>query len=166
MVNPNWVRWIHASVAKYLKDICDDEDYVSLVEGLEERTDEFQRAPNRVEIRISGPFTREQNDGSYEAIVFINVLVTNMLGGKNDDAYMADRMLGVLHAAMDEPIPLKKYGPDNGMGGIDDSSLFACLRTIRDKKNSLRVIHFGQFDPKTRQKQGMVDGSYKTVLTN
>lgn len=166
MVDPNWVRWIHASIGKYLKDALDEIDIPSLVEGIEERTDDFQHQRNRAEIRVSGPFTHELNDGGYRVKVFVNVLVTSMFGGAKDDAYKLDRILGTLHSEMDAIIPLKHYGPDSGMGGIDDSVQFACLRTLKGKNDNIRVFHFGQIDSTNRQKQGAVDAGYEVTLYN
>ena len=65
-VNPNWARWAFASVATCLKQLADDASIPALVEGLDERTTAYMEAPERVEIRMSGPFTKELSIDYYE----------------------------------------------------------------------------------------------------
>ena len=64
-VNPNWVRWSFASVAKHLKALAAEAKIPSLMEGLDERTTDFMQAPLRVELRMSGPYTKELSPGYY-----------------------------------------------------------------------------------------------------
>jgi len=52
--NPNWARWVFASVASYLKRVAEEAHLPALVEGLDDRTTEFMEATDRCEIRITG----------------------------------------------------------------------------------------------------------------
>ena len=52
--NPNWARWVFASVATYLKEVALEAELTAIVEGLDDRTTEFMEAPDRCEIRITG----------------------------------------------------------------------------------------------------------------
>jgi len=77
-VNPNWARWAFASVATFMKQLAADANIPALVEGLDERTTEYMEAANRVEIRMSGPFTKELSKDYYELGVDINVKQGNI----------------------------------------------------------------------------------------
>ncbi len=65
-VNPNWARWAFASVATLMKRIAKDANIPALMEGLDERTTQFMDSAQRVEIRMSGPFTKELSKDYYE----------------------------------------------------------------------------------------------------
>jgi hypothetical protein len=166
MVNENWARWIHASVAKYLKTVATNASIVSLCEGLEDRHPDFQNEKERAEIRVSGPFTHELGDGDYHVQVFVNVLVSSMMGGAKDNVFQLNTNLGKFHAAMDAIIPLYKLGPDTGPSGVDDGTQFGCLRTKTGRNDSIRVMHFGQIDKTNRLRQAIVDAAYVTTLSN
>lgn len=146
----NWTRWLHASVAAYLKSAATTANVPSLAEGLEERTTSFEEAPDRLEIRFNGPYTKRLS-GLTEARVGVNVLVTSNFGSKTKNAFSLDITLGAIHSAMDSGIPLFKMG-----AVTDDLTQLGCLQVI----NEVKVFNFGQLDPKDRIRQGMVDASY------
>jgi hypothetical protein len=158
--NANWARWIHASVAKHLKQVAAALDVPALVEGIDERDDTFMSAPDRVEIRVNGPFTQELSAGYHRLYVDVNVVVNSMMGGDTKNAYKLDQILGAFHHAMDGALAIYRYGtgPDN------DSSFLGCLTPRPGKSDSIRVIHFGQLNTTDRLKQGMVDARYVMYL--
>jgi len=53
--DPNWPRWIAASVSDHFKDVADDIELPLLVEGVDEREVDKIRAMNHFELRIHGP---------------------------------------------------------------------------------------------------------------
>jgi hypothetical protein len=130
-----------------------------MVEGLDERTTEFMESPMRVEIRISGPFTRELSKDYYELGVDLNVLFTCRyeIGVNQYESFPA---VGAFHAAMDDPIPLRRFGKDAG----DDEALLGCFLGASGKNDKVCVFHFGQTDQTVRQKQIMVDARYVVYL--
>jgi len=71
--NPNWARWVFASVATYLKQVAAESHLPALVEGLDDRTTEFMEATDRCEIRITGPFTKELSHNYFQVEVLVNV---------------------------------------------------------------------------------------------
>ena len=155
----NWTRWCFASVATLFKGIAKDANIPALVEGLDERMTDFMEAPNRVEIRMSGPFTKELSKDYYELGVDVNLLLTSRYE-VNGNQYDILKAAGVFHAAMYDPIPILKYGDQEG----DDQSLVGCM-LLRDGKNdAVRVFHFGQTDQTVRQKQVMIDARFVTYL--
>ena len=59
------------------------------MEGLDERTTAFMEATDRVEIRITGPFTRDLSNDYYELAVDANALfVSRYEDGKNKYAIL------------------------------------------------------------------------------
>lgn len=159
MANPKWARWIHASIATYLKSVASLNSIPSLVDGIEQRTAAFSEAPDKVEFRVNGPFTRELSENYYEAKVGINVLVSSTIGGPKKDAFRLDDILGLFHEALDEPIPVFDYS----LTISDPGYQLGCLKLVQDKLG-LRVLHFGQIDPNDLVRQGMVSGNYYIEL--
>lgn len=158
MANANWTQWFHSSIAKYLKAVAESIPVPSLVEGIEDRTDEFQQAPDRVEIRFNGPFTINPSANYYVAKMGINILVTSDMG-ETKNAYKLDQLLGAFHEALDQPIPIFRYGTN----AESDASHLGCLALTTDKLG-VRVLHFGQIDPNDRVRQGMVSANYQIEL--
>lgn len=158
--NSNWARWIHASLGKYLKNVATTISIPSLLEGIDDRDKTFMESPDRIEIRVNGPFTHEQSAGYFRLYVDVNVLVNSMMGGEAKAAYKLDDILGVYHNAMDGAIAIYRLGT----GPDDDQSLLGCLTPRPGKNESIRVIHFGQLDRTDRIKQGMVDARYVMYL--
>ena len=72
--NPNWARWVFASVATFLKQVAQSQQLAVLVECLDDRTTEVMEATDRCEIRITGPFTREASHNYFYVEVVVNVL--------------------------------------------------------------------------------------------
>jgi hypothetical protein len=155
--NPNWARWVFASVTSYLKEVAADAEIPVLVEGLDERTTEFMTATDRCEIRITGPFTQEISHDYFRVEVIVNVLfVSRYEEQKNQYAIM--QKIGVFHEAMDGSIAVYKHG---SLPGDDQHALVGCLSPIQGRHNAIRVLHFGQITPTDRLKQSMVDASYR-----
>jgi len=154
-VNPNWARWVFASVANHLKTVAGAPP--AIVEGIEDRDEAFERSPDRCEIRITGPFTSEPSSGFYELEVFANVLVTSNLSHQKN-GYDSHKYLGLFHEAMDQVIPVYKFGAELG----DDPLVFVGCLSPRGK---VSVYHFGQLEKSTRIKQGLVDAKYMMELS-
>lgn len=81
----NWPRWIFASVADALKQIATENDIPVLVEHLDERTETFERATDKAEIRVTGPWIQEISKGYHRVWVDVNVLLR--YGNANKNAY-------------------------------------------------------------------------------
>ena len=161
-VNPNWTRWVFASLATMLKSLAKECQLPCLVEGLDERTTAFMGATDRVEIRITGPFTRDLSNNYYELGVDANALfISRYEDGKNKYAILD--AIGKFQAALDAPIPIFKYGSEPG----DDETV--CIGVMEPRKNrgeAVRVMHFGQADLTNRIKQSLVDARYLLYLSN
>lgn len=149
----NWPRWVQASIAVYFKDIADDNNFKSLVEGLDERTTEFQESSERLEIRVNGPFIVEQSHNYWHFEVDVNILIFSHMGGQLPNAYSGTMIAGYMAQGASEPIPVFKYG--NGLE--DDQSLIGCLTLRRGSKESVKVFHFGEINREDRLRQFGVD---------
>ena len=159
--NPNWARWVFASVASYLKQVALEAELPVVVEGLDERSTDFMEATDRCEIRITGPFTREASHNYFYVEVVANVLfVSRYEEQKNQYAIM--QKIGVFHEAMDGAIAVYKYGREPG---DDEHALVGCLSPFQGRNDAIRVLHFGQVNPTDRLKQSMVDARYRMELS-
>lgn len=161
MTNPRWVRWIHSSVAKYLKSVATSIPVPSLVESIEDRTSEFEQAGDRVEIRFNGPYINNPSKGYYVASIAINVLVTSNVGGELKNAYALDDIIGKFLEALTQPIPVNKLGPASD--AESDGSHLGCLH-LDEGKLGVRANQFGQIDTTDGVRQGMVSAAYKIEL--
>lgn len=149
-MNPNWARWVFASVADFLKSVADANSLPSIIDGAEDRSDAFSQASDRVEIRITGPTIAEVSKGSFHFIVDANVLLSCRYEEKN--AYRRQTLIGAFQAAMAGPIPVYEFGAEPG----DDKSFVGCL-TI---KGPVALHHFGQLTYPERQSESMCDVRY------
>lgn len=160
--NPRWNRWITSSIAKYLKtDVVDifSPPLPFLVEGIDDREDAFETAPDRAECRVNGPFTQEQSARYWRLWVDINVLLTSTMGEALKNKFTLEQNAGLFHEAMDTCIPIYRTGspladPEN------DGTLVGHLRPRKGRNDSVRTIHFGQINKVDRLRQAVVDGRY------
>jgi hypothetical protein len=161
--NPNWARWIFASVAYHLKQVATVNSIPVLIEHLDERSTGTMEPTLRAEIRITGPYTRELSHGFYRIFADVNVLLTSRYEGDQKNAYDILIAAGHFHTAMDGPIPVWNYGgelndydPD-----VPETQLHLGCLTPRDGKNDLvRVLNFGQIDKVSKVRQTAVDARY------
>ena len=143
-----------------MKTIATDNDIPVIVEGMDEETDNFTRATDRVEIRISGPYTRPLSGGEYHIYMDVNILFTSRFGGAGKNRHTILKNVGLYQEAMDSPIRVYRYGSEVG----DDDSLLGCLNPRRGKNDTVSVHHFGKIDPTDKLRQSMVDARYEMYL--
>lgn len=165
--NPNWGRWIFASVAYYLKTTATENSLPVLVEEFDERTATFERATDHVEIRITGPMTQEISENYYRLWVDANVLLTSRYDGPKKDPFALSTNAGLFLQAMSAPIPVWNYGNQPGDFVESDPSTqqyLGCLRLRDGKSDSVRLIHLGQIEKVDKIKQAVVDARYYLYL--
>jgi hypothetical protein len=160
--DPNWARYIFASVATYLKATAADIDLPVVVEGLDERTSEFMESTDHIEVRVNGPFSQELSKDYFRLWVDVNVLLTSRMdAGKN--GYTIQRLAGIFQNAMDQPIAIWNYGdqPGDFVEGEPDTQIhLGCLSPRPATSESIKVLHFGQVEKTDRVKQTIVDARY------
>ena len=159
--NPNWARWIFASLATYLKQVATDNVIPALIEGVDDRTDAIMQATEHVEIAITGPFSREMSHNYYELKVGVRILIQSRMDNPPKNRYSPQRIAGIYHEAMDAVIAVFRYGDDLE----DDQTQLGCLSPAKGRNDALRVFHFGQMTPTDRLRQSMVDCWYVMELT-
>jgi hypothetical protein len=160
MINPNWSRWIFASVAVYFNAvIATNLKLPLLTEGVDDRESKKMHY-NHAELRVNGPFIIEPSRNYYILSVDINVLFTELMDDHKDNAYDLFTWCGAVQTAMDGPINIYRYGSEEG----DDSGWVGCLVTRRGRYDSNRVLHFGQISRVDRIRQSEVDGRFKMEL--
>jgi hypothetical protein len=166
--NPNWARWIFSSVADHLKQVAVDASLPVIVEHLDDRTTAFMQATDRVEVRITGPESRELSHGFHRVWVDANVLLTSRYDGAKKDPLAIFKFAGLFHEAMDGPIPVWNYGNEMGdfVEADPDSQVFlGCLMPRPGRNETVRVLHFGQINTTDKLKQSMVDARYEMYLS-
>jgi len=155
--NPNWARWVFASMATYLKQVAQDNNVPALIEGVDERASAFMDASDRIEIRITGPYTRELSHNYYELSLDVNVLITSRFDGPDKNRYTPQKIAGIFQEAMDGAIAVYRYGDQPG---DDDHALVGCLSPRSGRRDAVRVLHFGQLNATDRIRQSLVDCGY------
>jgi hypothetical protein len=163
--NPNWARWVYASLAYHLKQVAESESFPVMIEGNDQRTDEFLKAAHRAEIRINGPFVQRVSRGYYRAWVDGNVLVAST--SLTDSAYELHRIVGLFQAALDTPVPVWNYGgePDDYVEGSPETQVFlGCLKPKPGARDSVSVFHFGQTEKTDQVRHAMADATLEMFL--
>lgn len=153
-INPNWQRWITASVNKHFNTAKGD--YTLYIEGDERVTsDEGVFA----ELRSDGPFFKRPCKGLVYMDVEINVLIQAVMDPT--DLYVGPKIAGYFAAIFTNIIRVYKYGNGND----DDDTLLGCLRQRDDRNhNSLDIGNFGIIRQDTRITQMTIEGHYRLEL--
>ena len=158
--NPSWPKWVQASVADHFKTVATTEGFSSLVDGLEERTTAFQDSPQRLEIRINGPFIRERSKDDYIFNVTVNILIFSHMDGTASSVYAGTNIAGKMAQAASDLIPVYKYGAQ----AEDDASRIGCL-TLTSGSGGVNVFHFGEVNAEDRLRQLGVDANFKMNIS-
>ncbi len=155
MMNPNWPRWIVASVAKHFSTALEN----ILPMSVEGEDGPITNDSDYCELRIDGPFARERDKGDWELYIEINVLITSIKDER--DAYKIHRNNGLVGQAFIGNISVYRYGN----GEVDDSGLEGCLILQSQGRDSLVINNFGQVETDVRVMQSTVEGHYKGFFT-
>lgn len=161
-VNPNWARWIFASVMTHLKAVQNQHPF--LIEGVDQRTDTILRSPLWAEARLTGPFAIPLQ-GEYRLTIDTNVLLT---ANPSSEPYELNRLAGLYQKALSEPIPVWNYGSLTGDYVPSDPStkvLLGCLSPKPGKAEPISVFHFGKIENTTEVRQSLVDATLEIYLT-
>lgn len=151
MLRADLIRWSHASFAKYVLGESTLLGIPLLVEGLNERTNKFHEAPDRVELRINGPVSSLYS-GCSRARWNVNLLVTSNLGQGAKNAFALNNLLGEFMATLSQDIPLFETGSVN-----DSGQQIGCLQQYGD----VSAFHYGQLSVNDRVRQGVVTSAYR-----
>jgi hypothetical protein len=161
--DPNWARYVFASLASNLKAIATDNNIPVLVEHLDERSETFIQSSDQVEIRITGPAICEPSQGYFCIEVAVNVLLKSRYDGQSKNAYTILKTAGLYQEALSGEIPVWNYGGEPGdyVDGDPSTQVFlGCLRPKSGKNEATRVFNFGQVDPTEKVKESVVDAHF------
>lgn len=149
-LDPNWERWIVASIFKFIKDANDAlaAPFKLYREGEARKTNTTDPF---LELRIDGPkFNLRQSD--YRVEVEVNILIQLQM---DKDLYHANKISGQVCASfLPFTIAVLKLGNDP----TDDASLVACLRT--DASTGIIAHKYGIIQPSLTVMQGSVGTKY------
>lgn len=154
-MDKNLARWIFQSLASHFKSVADGISLPYFVEGIDERSEDTMRV-SHVELRVTGPESKEVSNGFYDLKVGVNFLFTKNMDEASADAFDLIQWTGVFANEMLEPIPVYK----KGTGVEDDGTLLGCIQVHKGKNEAVRIWHFGQLDTNTRVRQSEVDAVY------
>lgn len=157
--NPNWPRWIFASVSKHFADAASVAGVPLFIEGQHRDTLELK---DFFEMRMDGPTLREVSKGCWVLRIEINILVQSAMDDSNYHRIHQD--VGIVSAAFEKSIGVYKKGRNDP--DPDDQSFLGCLKLIQNAstRDFLEINHFGQIDTKTKLIQATVEGHYNMLL--
>lgn len=159
--NPNWARWIFASTAYILKTVATSKGIAVIVEGMDDETDDFTKASDRVEVRVSGPFDHALAGGEHRITVHVNILITSRFDSASKNRHTILKNVGLYQEALSGIIKVYKFGSEVG---DDPEALVGCLTPKTGKNDEVKVFHFGKLDPTDKIQHSMVDGSFEMYL--
>lgn len=153
-VNPNWERWIFASISKHFDDRR--QGVMLLIEGQKQNTPSPQ---DIFELRVDGPDFTEQSRDEWYISIEVGVLVSAT--NDNKDYHRIHKLCGIITQAFTD-IPVYRFGD----GPDDDGSLLGCLVLQQDgSRNAIQVTPFGKRDVATPIMQSSVEGKFAMTLT-
>ncbi len=156
MMNPNWYRWIAASINEHFRVAT-----LPLPIFIEGQHRDEPEPKDFFELRVVEQNAVEQTSGQWILRCTINCLVQSTMDDKNN--YRIYDSCGVIGVAYTD-IPVYKYG----CGPADDDTFLGCLQLKQDlaRKDLVEVTHFGQVNIDIKLVQSMLEGCYKIELTN
>lgn len=151
--NENWGLWCKKALIKHFDE--KKGDTTLYVEGFPRNTDSLT---DYLELRIDGPYIRENANDQWRLFFEVNVLV--VVKENHEDAYRIDRLIGRVSDIFKPSIPVFKYGdqPD------DSGEFFGCLVLVPRIQERIQVSHFGKIRPDTDILQASVEGHYNIYL--
>lgn len=153
-VDPNWARWIFASVSKHFDDRRGN--LPLYIEGQHRETRDLK---NYLELRMDGPNWAEVSKGCWIGDVEINILISTAFD--DNDYHRSHQFGGNIQAAFTN-INAYKFGD-----GIEDTQEFlGCLRLKQDisGRDFIEFNYFGRRAIDDPIVQATVEGHYKIEL--
>jgi len=157
-VNPNWNRWLFASISQHFYDGIGT--LLPLYIEAQWRGDVERTTPDFAELRIDGPYITEVSNNYWRHYLEVNVLIHSSIG---TNYHMIHTSTGLICSIFTD-IDLYKYG--NTIN--DDDSIFGCLKLLQDSRgrDRIQVSHYGQIEPNLKEVQATVEGHYEVFLEN
>ena len=155
--NPNWDRWILASVSDHFK--INVQDVFSLKEFVEGQPRDTNKNKQWFEVRMDGPFCKEQQKNQWLLVMEINCLVSTSMD--DFDFHTHRQNTGNVASGFESCINVYRYGD----GPLDDQSLLGVLKLRKGLEGRVVTTHFGQIDPIVKMQQTTIEGHYEMDLS-
>lgn len=152
MINPNWSRWVWASVTKFMDE--NKGPYFMFIEGQTRLTDGKEVF---FEFRMDGPSIREPSNNYFVFDITINFCLQVAID--NYDAHKFMRCFGWVQSMFRPCIPVYKFG-----NGPQDDPNFLIGNFILKNSREIDIVkglQLGQIDPVMRLMQGTVEARYR-----
>lgn len=156
MINPNWARWIFASVSKHFDTNKNGIDLY--IEGQHRNATQVK---DSLELRVDGPYYTEESHNYWRIYIEVSLLVQSMQDDK--DFHRTHRICGQVAAAF-TTIPIFKFGD----GPSDNANVqIGCLEVITGgSRERIQTNHFGLLAPDVKLMQSTVEAHYEVHLSN
>lgn len=147
--NTNWERWCRVSIEKHFR--LGVELFTNVfIEGFERDTESLA---DYIEIRIDGPYIRENLKDQWRLYFEVNILCVAQ--ENNDDSYRLNRITGQV-CSLFENILVRRYGQSEE----DDEQEIGCLILTPRGNERIQTSYFGKINPANRILQASVEGHY------
>ena len=152
-MDKSWPRWITASVMQHISALAIADGYEVFIEG----DTRIEKARNFIELRLDGPYFKQQTKGRWMIKIEVNILIQQEIDSTN--LYTIKDVQGAICSYLTDII-LYEYG------GIGDSSSFGCLQSLnrQDNHDHLIISNFGRIEPDANIEQSTVECHYETYL--
>jgi hypothetical protein len=107
-LNPNWTRWIFASVADHMHTACSNASVPLVIEQLNDPDDDWMKAAHKAKLHIVGPQTKQTSPSGFDVTFGIFAVVTSHR--QTTDRYEHHDKVGLIAEALDQCILIKDYG--------------------------------------------------------
>lgn len=152
IINPNWSRWIFASLIDHFSSMKQNTNF--FVEG----EDRDPKISDFAELRLDGPYFNELNVDFWT--IDINVAIIIQTVRNDEDIFKLQRFIGIYVQPFTTDIPIYKYGE----GSDDDQSLLGCLKLATNPGEKIRVDVFNQIKAATPVGQASIEAHYNMSL--
>jgi hypothetical protein len=154
MINPNWDRWVWASVTDFM-DKQKGQFYL-FIEGLSRVVDGKKAF---IEFRMNGPNIYEYSNNLFYLDIVVNFCVQQATDSYDAHAFM--RAFGWAKSMAQPCIPIFKYGQELQ----DDQSQLGIMQLqCSSKVDFVKGLQLGQVDPVMKLMQGTIEASYRMQL--
>lgn len=154
MINPNWDRWIRASIDDYFD--TNKGPYIFYHEGEPRKTSEHETF---FEVRFDGLWIRQISATTYKIELEINVLVSC---NQSNKLYEINTLAGFVSSLFAVSISIFKLGDESG----DDGTLVDCITLDTSSSNKGVMGHkYGLVEPSLPVIQATEEAKYYAFWT-
>lgn len=155
-INPDWTRWIVASITKHFHNAIEVEFGIQTIDpGIYFST--TTRESKYCEVRVDGPMFKELSKGYFNARVQVNIFIS--IDMDRTDMTVMPTIMGIVQNAMSKSIVVERLGS----GENDDKSKVCCLTLIDSYglRDAIETNNYGQIDPNVPLHQATCEAHYE-----